>query len=274
MHRRKFLQGACAATIASPLLRAEEPARVDPPDPMTFGHLRGRFVYDGEPPPAKPIPILKDRDALGAPDLKDESLLIEPKDKGLANVLIALERPTGDDAPRLKIHESYAKTADAKVVLAYRGGRLTRRLLAMRTTQPLTVVNKDAVAHSFHAHCAVNPRFHQILTRGHSMEAALTKAEPAPLQVTCAIHPWIKAYIAVHDHPYFAVTAADGSFEIRNIPMGEWTFRFWHEKVGFLPGGNIEGKQFDWPRGRYAIDIRSATTDLGEIKLSPELFER
>jgi hypothetical protein len=51
-----------------------------------------------------------------------------------------------------------------------------------------------------------------------------------PLQ--CNQHPWMRAYVSVLPHPYFAVSAADGSFQIKNLPPGEYTLVAVHEKFG------------------------------------------
>ena len=47
-----------------------------------------------------------------------------------------------------------------------------------------------------------------------------------------ADHSWPAAYIAVFDHPYFAVTAPTGSFTIEGIPPGRHTLHVWHERTG------------------------------------------
>jgi hypothetical protein len=44
-------------------------------------------------------------------------------------------------------------------------------------------------------------------------------------------HPWVRSYLAVFDHPYFAVTKPDGSFSIGNVPPGTYTLRAWHERT-------------------------------------------
>ena len=49
------------------------------------------------------------------------------------------------------------------------------------------------------------------------------------VEVRCAIHPWTHAYIAVFDHPYFAVTGKDGSFKIDSLPPGSYKMMVWHE---------------------------------------------
>jgi len=48
----------------------------------------------------------------------------------------------------------------------------------------------------------------------------------------CNQHPWEKAYISVFTHPFFAVTARDGSYEISGIPPGQYTIAAWHERFG------------------------------------------
>jgi hypothetical protein len=52
---------------------------------------------------------------------------------------------------------------------------------------------------------------------------------PGIIEVRCAFHPWTRAYIAVFDHPYFAVTADDGSFTIDSLPAGTYKMMVWHE---------------------------------------------
>jgi hypothetical protein len=42
----------------------------------------------------------------------------------------------------------------------------------------------------------------------------------------------MRAYIGVVDHPYFAVTGKDGSFEIPNVPPGDYVIEAWQEKLG------------------------------------------
>ncbi len=50
----------------------------------------------------------------------------------------------------------------------------------------------------------------------------------------CNVHPWMKGYIAVFQHPYFAITGKDGTFELKNVPHGEFRIEAWHEKYGVL----------------------------------------
>jgi hypothetical protein len=51
------------------------------------------------------------------------------------------------------------------------------------------------------------------------------------IPVKCNVHAWMRAYVHVLDHPYFSVTGAEGTFEIGNLPPGEYTLEAWHEKL-------------------------------------------
>ena len=66
--------------------------------------------------------------------------------------------------------------------------------------------------------------------RAHSMKP-FARGEVA-IPVKCNVHPWMKGYIAVFKHPYFAVTAKDGKFDLKNLPPGTYTIEAWQEKYG------------------------------------------
>jgi hypothetical protein len=66
---------------------------------------------------------------------------------------------------------------------------------------------------------------------GSTMEDSFAREEIA-IPVKCNVHPWMRGYIAVFKHPYFAVTGKDGSFDISNLPPGTYTIKAWHEKLG------------------------------------------
>jgi len=58
--------------------------------------------------------------------------------------------------------------------------------------------------------------------------------EPAEIEVVCEQHPWTHAWIAVLDHPYYAQTAANGTFSIDGIPAGKYHVRAWHPALGVV----------------------------------------
>ncbi len=60
------------------------------------------------------------------------------------------------------------------------------------------------------------------------------QAEFIPTPVNCDLHPHMKAYWLIMDHPYMAVTDAEGKFKIENLPAGKYDFTVWHERVGYI----------------------------------------
>lgn len=99
--------------------------------------------------------------------------------------------------------------------------------------------------------------------------------ETTPVPISDNIHSWMKGYIAVADHPYTAKTDGNGSFTIENLPTGKWSFRFWHEEVGWIKRVKRGGVVEDWPKGVIQVEIKAdEQNDLGDVLVEPELFKR
>jgi len=114
-------------------------ADVSEDHPAGWGHFCGQFVYDGIPPIAEPLTVTKDPDAFG-PTVPDESLLIDPETRGIANVAIYLQAMRRQ---KLHVHSSYDKTAQQPVRLRMTKGRYEPRLLLLRTSQVMIHSTED-----------------------------------------------------------------------------------------------------------------------------------
>jgi len=81
------------------------------------------------------------------------------------------------------------------------------------------------------------------------------------LLLVCDIHPWMKGYIMVFDHPFFAITKEDGSFEIQGVPAGKQNLVVWQNAVGFATPNK---------GGLMPVTVKAGeATDIGEVKLDP-----
>lgn len=251
---------ALVALAANPLCAAD------------WGDVTGTFIFDGPIPKPDPAVINKDLEVCGKHNLVDESLLVSPNG-GLQNVVVWIYARAGSEPT---IHPSYAETEKAEVVLDNKNCRFAPHVLAMRTTQTLVLANSDPVGHSskidFFANNPVNPN----LPAGGQMKLAglVTQAERLPCPVSCGIHGWMRGHVLVQEHPYFAVADANGKFTIKNVPAGEWTFKFWHEKSGYVQEVNVGGKDETWKRGELKLDVKAGDNDLGMIKVKPAAFEK
>src|SRR5207248_5945579 len=101
-----------------------------------------------------------------------------------------------------------------------------------------------------------NPGGNEIISSGATKNVKLN-ADKQPIAISCNIHPWMKGWIRVFDHPYFAVTDENGKFEIKNAPAGKLKVVYWQEKVGYK--GGKEGRFGD------QIDATGPTTELKPV---------
>jgi len=239
-------------------------------EPGGWGTLKGRFVFDGTPPSSQKLIPTKDLTVCGKHDLFNESLIVNPENKGIQNVVIFMYTKKGNTTP---IHESYAATANDKVTMDNEFCRFNNHITVMRTTQTLLVRNLDSVGHNTKIDTLSNRAINPILPANGSLEESFPKAERLPAAVSCSIHPWMNGFLLVKDHPYFAVTDENGEFEIANLPSGNWTFQVWQEKCRGVTQVDVGGDKVEWKRGRFDQAVTKGDTDLGDILVSAAQFE-
>jgi hypothetical protein len=116
-------------------------------------------------------------------------------------------------------------------VLEQKGCLYRPHVVALQTNQKLNVVNSDSTTHNIHPSPANNRESNAIQPPGVPLELSFAREEIA-IPVKCNVHPWMRGYIAVFKHPFFAVTGKDGTFELKGLPPGTYTITAWHGKLG------------------------------------------
>lgn len=118
------------------------------------------------------------------------------------------------------------------VVLDQQGCLFTPRVLGVQTDQPFNMLNSDPLAHNVHGLPKNSSAWNYSLgLKGASRTTSVRKAETM-IEIKCDVHPWMRAYLGVFDHPYFALSAADGRFTLKDLPPGDYTIEAWHERFG------------------------------------------
>ena len=92
-------------------------------------------------------------------------------------------------------------------------------------------MNSDPAVHNVNAAATENTGFNLIQQPNLSSTRKFDKPE-VMIPIRCDVHNWMNAWVGVVDHPFYAVTQADGSFEIPGLPAGTYTIEAWHEQLG------------------------------------------
>jgi plastocyanin len=143
-------------------------------------------------------------------------------DGGLANVVVYV-------SDGLSSHNFQPPPQPA--TFEQKGCQYKPHVLALQAGQKLDVVNSDETTHNIHPTPNNNREWNMTQPHGIPLEQSFAREEIA-IPVKCNIHPWMRGYIAVFKHPYFAVTDNSGSFELKDLPPGTYTITAWQEKLG------------------------------------------
>lgn len=199
--------------------------RAEPPSTAatSASGIRGVVKFEGTVPKAKPISMAADPScAKQHSGLVPTSEIVTDSKGGLQNALIFISDGLGD-----RTFEPPKEPA----VITQKGCLYEPRVQAVQANQPIEVVNDDPTSHNIHPIPANNREWNKAELPGAKLEEAFAREEIA-IPVKCNIHPWMRGYIAVLKNPYFAVSKADGSFDLPQLPPGTYTIKAWHEKLG------------------------------------------
>ena len=189
------------------------------------GNLTGVINLKGTPPAAKELtPIKEDPNcaALYPGALPKTTFYVVSANGELADVVVSLKGISG---------KSTGASA-APAVLDQKGALYTPQIVAIQTGQKLLVKNSDPLVHNVHTKPSANPESNEVQMSG-GPDLTYTFAKPEMfLKFQCDVHPWMFAWVSVFDHPYFAVSGADGKFTIKNVPPGKYTLEATHRKLG------------------------------------------
>jgi len=233
--------------------------QVEVPEPDGFATLRGRIVLAGSLSGTL-VALSPDKDlrVCGANVIPNEALVIG-SDSGIQNVMLYVETrkfkiPVGD--PKWE-HQEYLDQKDAVLdganAFNQESCRFLSHVFAMRATQTLTILNSDTVGHNTDLQSAsgLAARSNYQVPGSGSVVYSPGYKSKAPFKVSCGAHGWMTAYIHVSDHPFFAVSGEDGSFQIKHVPSGvPLEFRIWHESANKPGTVTVNDSQAEYSKGK------------------------
>jgi hypothetical protein len=217
--------------------------------------LKGRFAFTGTPGEKKALVVDKDMAVCSKDGLKlyDQSLRIDQASKGLADVVLFVRK-----ASRVK-----NPVPTEQLVFDQKNCEFLSPVFAARVGQPVDVHNSDPIGHNTNVS---GTSFNQLIPAGEGTVYTPTAETGMPVSVSCNIHPWMKAYAVFRKDGYVAVSAADGSFTIPDLPAGEpLEFQVWHARSA--SGLKLDRPELKWsPKGRFQITLQpDEVKDLGTL---------
>jgi plastocyanin len=126
----------------------------------------------------------------------------------------------------------FQEVPTTEVILDQKDCQYSPRVVAARVGQKVTFINSDPIFHNVRSVTSVNQKFNMAMPRKDQRETKIFNKAEIFLQTKCSVHPWMTAYVAVMDHPFYDISDAKGDFEIKDLPIGTYTIEAWHETLG------------------------------------------
>lgn len=185
------------------------------------GTVSGTVTLRSPLHPLDPVPSGRDGSVCGA-SIPDSSL--QQRGKGVGGVVVWLEG----------VRKGKPIPLEKRIEIESDRCLLTPRVQGAVVGSAVNVIGHDDFRQHlrFLAAGEAQPRAAVLLGRDEQVIPTELPAKTSGLVVVRdADHSWVRSYLAVFDHPYFAITTPDGAFSIDGVPPGKYTLVAWHERT-------------------------------------------
>lgn len=180
------------------------------------GTIEGNVRFSGSVPSPAIVQVGQDQEVCG----KVQNIYeVEVKDGGVKNAVIRI------------VEISKGKDFDIQEVPLGQEGCEFKPHIVLVPTGKLTFLTSDPIPHNIHTKSVMNPPVNITLTKL-KRKSSVEVNFPEIFEVKCDLHGWMKAFVVVAEHPYYAVTSDAGAFQLRDVPPGTYEMEVWHEKLG------------------------------------------
>ena len=182
--------------------------------------IEGHVRFNGTEVQPKMLPVTSDKYVCGTE--KDAQDLIVSAKRGIRNVVVSLETPPPGTrmygfGPPPQIDQNECVFIP-RIVVVPAGGTVE-------------FLNSDRLLHNIRSkNIKQNRAFNRTQPRGRTIPITFTK--PEIVRVGCDLHPWMRSWVVVAEHPFYTITGSDGEFTLGNVPAGQYTLRVWQETLG------------------------------------------
>ncbi len=190
-------------------------------DPSLAGSITGTVTLDGPPPVFPAIDMSQSSACIQAnPTPVVPPIVVVGEHGALANVVVYVKAGLG--------HYRFDEPA-APAFLMQKNCMYEPHVVALMTGQPLEIQNNDPTMHNVHPMPKQNRQWSNSQPAGSAPLKSVFARPEFAMPVLCNVHPWMRAFVFVFDHPYYAVTSLAGTFRLTNLPPGSYTIEAWQE---------------------------------------------
>lgn len=182
------------------------------------GSISGTVKLSGEAPEVKALDINKDQSVCGK--TKPSDALIIGKDKSIQYAVVRLTN----------ISKGKKLDTSAKAVLDQKDCRFIPHVVMVPVGGTLQIKNSDPITHNVHTFSIENDPINKAQPKSLPLIEEKFIANET-IKTQCDIHKWMGAWIVASDHPYVAVTDANGKFSLTDVPSGNYKMEIWHETL-------------------------------------------
>ena len=183
------------------------------------GTIKGMVKFKGEAPARETLEVNKDKKVCAVSEKKSNDLVVSA-DGGIQYAVVSLTNITKGKA-----------FPEGSAVLDQAGCEYLPYVVIVAKGQELQIKNSDGILHNIHTYSEKNKPLNRAQPK-FKKKIKETFSETEMIKVTCDVHGWMKGWLAVVDHPYYVISDENGSFELTDVPAGEYEIKVWQEKLG------------------------------------------
>jgi plastocyanin len=182
------------------------------------GAIKGYVRLAGPPRPPKMVPIATDQYVCGK-EREAEDLLVS-QDKGIRNAVVWLTSPPPGAKP----------AAQTAVAIDQKQCNFAPRVVIVPVGGTVEFLNSDRLLHNIHSQSKANQSFNRTQPKGRAIP--ITFSKPEIVKIDCDLHSWMRAWVVVAEHSFYAITGANGEFTLGSVPAGTYQLSIWQETLG------------------------------------------
>jgi len=188
---------------------------------VSAGTIKGNVRYAGAPVERKKLSVTIDQYLCGKE--KEVGDLVLSPNNGISNAVVSLQGIPPD---------SKAPGNPARVKMDQRQCVFVPRVVVVPVGGTVEFLNSDRLLHNVKSGGKENPPFNR--AQPHARSISIAFRSPELLRVDCDLHSWMRGWVVVAEHPYYAVTSEEGEFVFEKVPPGKYTLQVWQETLGIV----------------------------------------